>query len=408
MGTEIILGITPEKNPKLAIMIVLGFALGEAIVNIAAGVIGFPFAIIYIVAMIILLLVRAVPKYALYKPIQMIRIVINIIKFIEYNKDYNSLKDIATPEMKEKVSNLSINLWSFYEEISNCKYFFNRVCNIYQVDVCRTVNTKFSPTYVKDIILGYNQLTMREHNTTIHGIDKYIRNIIDYMNVLINSAESVDEKEKNAHKLLINVFIALHYEQIKAGIEELYKMNSYALLINKKNIEKGTDPDDPFYYKIKLEYVYEPRMSELSSLLEKLNNLIEPDEKITESVLNNVETENIDKTKIQASLPEINKLLPPGQQISNFDVNKINPQKLMNLDKSIISEQPEIKELDNTISEEKENFQQAVAATKEETIAATNPEAIGGSFLNSKKRRRKTRRSKRKGSRKNKRKTSRR
>jgi hypothetical protein len=149
-------------------------------------------------------------------------------------------------------------------------------------------------------------------------------------------------------------------------------------------------------------------MSELNSLLEKLNNLIEPDEKITESVLNNVKTETIDKTKIQASLPEINKLLPPGQQISNSDVNKINPQELMNLDKSIISEQPEIKELDNTISEEKENFQQAVAATKDETVATTNPEALGGSFLNSKKRRRKTRRPKRKGSRKNKRKTSRR
>ena len=408
MGNEIILGITPEKNPKLALMIVLSFALGEAIVNIAAFGIGFPLVILYEVAMIILLLVRTVPKYALYKPIQTIRMVINIIKFIEYNKDYNSLKDIARPEIKEEVSELSINLWSFYEEISNSKYFFNRVCNIYQVDVCRTVNTKFSPTYVKDKFLGYNRVTMYEHNRTIKGIRKYIRIIIHYMNVLINSAESVDEKEKNAHKLLIKVFIALHYEQIKAGTEELYKMNSYAQSINKKNIEVGFDPEDPLYYKIDIEDVYEPIMSELNSLLEKLNNLIEPDEKITESVLNNVKTETIDKTKIQASLPEINKLLPPGQQISNSDVNKINPQELMNLDKSIISEQPEIKELDNTISEEKENFQQAVAATKDETVATTNPEALGGSFLNSKKRRRKTRRPKRKGSRKNKRKTSRR
>jgi hypothetical protein len=407
MGTEIILGITPEKNPKLALMIVLSFALGEAIVNIAAFGIGFPLVILYEAAMIILLLVRTVPKYALYKPIQTIRMVINIIKFIEYNKDYNSLKDIARPEIKEKVSNLSINLWSFYEEISNSKYFFNRVCNIYQVDVCRTVNT-ISPTYVKDKFLGYNRVTMYEHNRTIKGIDKYIRNIIHYMNVLINSAESVNETEKNAHKLLIKVFIALHYEQIKAGTEELYKMNSYAQSINKKNIEVGFDPEDPLYYKIDIEYVYEPRIQELIDLLEELNNLIEPNEKITESVLNNVETETIDKTKVQASVPEINKLLPPDQQISNSDVNKINPQELMNLDKSIISEQPEIKELDNTISEEKEKFQQAVAATKDETVATTNPEALGGSFLNSKKRRRKTRRPKRKGSRKNKRKTSRR
>jgi hypothetical protein len=394
MGNEIILGITPEKNPKLALMLVLGFSLGEAIVNIAAITVGFPFVILYEVAMIILLLVRTVPKYALYKPIQTIRIVINIIKFIEYNKDYNSLKDIARPEIKEKVSELSINLWSFYEEISNSKYFFNRVCNIYQVDVCRTVNTKFSPTYVKDKILGYNRVTMYEHNRTIHSIDKYIRHIIHYMNVLNNSAESVDEKEKNAHKLLIKVFIALHYEQIKAGIEELNKMNSYAKSINIKNIEVGFDPEDMLYYKIVIDYVYEPRMGELSSLLEKLNNLIEPDEKITESVLNNVETENIDKTKIQASLPEINKLLPPDQQISNSDVNKINPQELMNPDKSIISEQPEIKELDNTISEEKEKFQQTVAATKDETVAATNPEALGGSSFKSKKRKSKKRKSK--------------